>query len=388
MDGARLPPFPGTHQTHISTPTHARLPSLNELFQEAVQDLPRFPLPRFPLASISEHTVVQLSYDMPVQPEWSDILPNDFPEIPDTFLVKLPDEGPPLTPLQICFKTPLPVIKPSPNNPIGELFHQSREIPPLVGLSLKHGDIPLDASLSHNTATQLLFHYFKIRSLNDDEVQQLFEACFQDPIIAECLLLPALITKGVVLRSPLAREFPAIQSLLSDYPVEALQQRQDVMDGRLFLITPLYLPFSPSGVIVMDILPRPEGSICRIESLNISENERRKGWGTLLINYAVFWACRMQCREIQIEATPQNLIFCLRLGFRPIHPLLNAENWQGLRFAFQLAYTHNYCLTRSQVLTLPLNEYNHTYEGMRQKVLDPDYAKRWPTKDYFLAGAS
>lgn len=54
------------------------------------------------------------------------------------------------------------------------------------------------------------------------------------------------------------------------------------------LVTPLYLPFGPFDFILVDIFPIRSGYHCKIVFLQMAEEQRKRGLGTLLLSYALF----------------------------------------------------------------------------------------------------
>lgn len=313
-------------------------------------------------------------------PQWSDFLNDDFPELP---IPTFPAPALPEAPGKQQERNIVIRIKASSQDPIMVLFHKSLTTPPLIGL-LEMKGIGQDAVLQSPVAHELMMRYFKILSFDDDIVQRLFERSLKDPIIAEKLLIPALMARGFVVRPPLSRDLSAIQQFVPDYPTDELEdllqrmgeQSKGLTKRRLMLITPLYLPTTPSGLLVMDILQNLRGFEGRIVSLQIAPKERERGLAALLLNYAVLWAQQMQCHEILVEATLQNLSFSIRMGFRPINPFLTTENWQSLDFYAKVLYAYNYCTQINRLLTLPLDESNRDLREVCQKALTPFYVKR------------
>lgn len=371
MDGPRFPPLQGNPVAPFADSTRSVVPTRTIRFPESPSGSP---LPR------RQRRIVKLlpavsSIAISKRPEWSDFLKEDFPELP--LLSDLPLSPPPA-------RQPQPEtvirIKPTSLDPIMVLFHGSLSIPPLIGLEKLR--IPLgDARL---IAHELFVRYLKILTCNNDEVNRLYVSCLHVPSMADNLLFPALMARGLVVRPPLPRDLSIIQEYLPCYPVDELQdllqKEGEQCDGlakrRLMVMTPLYLPFSPFGLIMMDIFPISNGFNCRIVTLHIVEKERRRGLATLLLNYGVLWAKSMQCREIYTDATPQNLCFCIRMGFRPFDPHLNAQNWHSADFYAKLLIAHNYCINKINLLTFDLEEHNRDLSDVTQHVLNPYYAAR------------
>lgn len=117
-------------------------------------------------------------------PEWSDFLREDFPELtlPNVRLLHPPEKRPPSF---IPRDT-------SEQNLVSLMFHKSLATPPFVEWKIRGGEESALSAMAH----QLL--QYCLRILSKENHAQLYSFCLRDPGIAENLLLPALMQRGLV----------------------------------------------------------------------------------------------------------------------------------------------------------------------------------------------
>lgn len=381
------------------------------------------PIPREPLPGRIQTLVQPLAQNSgePIysseECKWSDFLSEDFPDIlPEPTDGPLaPEAAPPVppslsraarvsafNPIKSSRVIPQPhmVIHLRMQDPVTQLLHQSRQISPLIfmGLDYVSGPIPFEhADLTDLSikvlprrqiavmATLLLYRYLSILTLQQEAIDVLLSRYHHDKPVVEELVLPALMARGVLMRPPLPRELNKIVTTLQGTSLELatnLVNQFGVVEGwaadkhRLLLLTPLYLPFDPLGVLHLSIYPSERGRVCRIGTLKILfPQEKFRGYGTLLLSYAFQIAQLEQCSALIVEATPENLSFCLLMGFRPLTSH-SSEIWRSLDFAQKFHISQEMCMRGFTTFSLHLNDPAEEMERRRDVALNPYYRSR------------
>lgn len=239
-----------------------------------------------------------------------------------------------------------PHIVPTPDTtsgfqkPAEILYHQSLAKPPLINMDLANvtGPIPYESEILeemrvHNYSKYIigirareLLDYYQSYLYLPAQVNRALLLMYRGDESMEKIVLPALMARGIVFRAPLPWDSEQLTPDVLHAPLppsDLLQQLAanfgELEDGevkhRMLMITSLLAPQEPIGLLYLKMHATERGRVCRIGLLEVLSQKRNRGFGTLLLSYALQIARKEQCSEMIFKASSANLEFCLRMGF-------------------------------------------------------------------------
>lgn len=207
-------------------------------------------------------------------------------------------------------------------------------------------EIPLEPMFpSHGKTIQVDFFIRQVTtSLYLSRMSELMSSNILEVIKIPCLssvILPLLYSKNLLLRIPMEAE--AADILDHIYEEDALVEEEKIIQliaeqkansiDRLMVLTDGKNPKELLGSIHYEI---KEGC-CHIISLKVKTEQRDKGYGRLLLCYAMTEAQEKQCELVSLVTTAGSEGFYQKMGFMPQEFKGQEKEWNDLNTEKQLA---------------------------------------------------
>lgn len=261
-----------------------------------------------------------------------------------------------------------------------QLLKNSKNVKPLLGLGYSNynGNIPFHADpdaliLDINAkgrltrmANQLVRLYCQQLSGDEEDQHKVLNFFAENSDFTAIILLPALMSCGVVLRSPIKIECSALRAMAQTSKEPAFHNSIEYM----VVLTPLSQPNFPVAVVHLLFYAGMKGPICAIRNLEILDPyETQQGYGALLMSCVYTIADRMKSVEIICSPSVNNLPFLIAIGFRPWN--CDSNDWQSFCETEKLYRAQSAgFVTLSMTPQTLSNHYNFVRETVFQQGLD------------------